>query len=92
MNTIWKYILPLTAKQIVFMPRGARILTVQIQEGNICLWAIVDTDNGNEERRFAIVGTGAPNEIPTDSTYIGTCQDGAFVWHVFEYTETKTVN
>jgi hypothetical protein len=82
-QSIWKYELRVVDHQTVQMPIGARILTVQVQRDALCLWAIVDQEAKRETRIFCIFGTGERFNRP-DATYIGTVQDGDFVWHVFE--------
>lgn len=84
MGLIYKYPLRLTDTQNVVMPRGARILTVQMQNAVPTLWAEVDpTDSVGEQRHITIIGTGNGHTSP-HSLYLGTVQDGPFVWHVFE--------
>jgi hypothetical protein len=41
------------------MPAGASILTVQVQNKTITLWALVNTKNSESLRTFEIFGTGA---------------------------------
>jgi len=62
---------------------GARPLTVQVQHGKICLWALCDEDMPLGEMEIAVVGTGHP--APEDAKYIGTAQlnEGTLVFHVF---------
>ena len=52
----------------------------------VCLWALVDTDEGRMVRRmFRIYGTGRKIREPRRNlNYIGTVQIGSFVWHIFE--------
>lgn len=85
--TIWKYPLAVTDTQSVSMPKGAKILTVQIQRGEACLWALVEPDNPTETRIIEIFGTGHP--IPDGAAkreHIGTFQlpELGLVFHVFE--------
>ena len=79
---IWKF----KVENFIEMPKGAEILTVQIQDGqmfNACIWAKVNPENELEKRHFIVVGTG--QGFQDDNTnYIGTYQDGPFVWHLFE--------
>jgi len=85
MISIWKFNLQTIDKQEVLMPVGAEILTVQIQNGEPCLWARVDTEQRVEMRRIAIHGTG--HELPdTTGKYIGTYQmaNATLIFHVFE--------
>ncbi len=43
MKRVYKYPLRVNDRQIVKLPKGAEILSVQIQRGDICLWALIDT-------------------------------------------------
>lgn len=83
MKTIYKY----EVKDKVELPKGANILSVQIKEDVIFLWAEVDTEVCFESRRFLIVGTG--HRFPTGKLkYIGTVQQyGIYVWHIYEDLE-----
>jgi hypothetical protein len=68
------------------MPLDAEILTVQLQDGqmfNACIWAKVNPENELEKRQFVVIGTGHSFD-DTNHKYIGTYQEGFFVWHVFE--------
>lgn len=83
---VWKFGLNLDARQVVMMPEGAKLLTVQAQYGEPFVWALCDEHAGRQEyRRFLIYGTGQP--LPDNTgEYVGTFQlvSGAMVLHVFE--------
>lgn len=81
---IWKYDLNINGLTTLRMPDGAKPLTVQMQGIVPCLWAMVDPDYEATERVFDFVGTGhaIPETLETD--YIGTIQQGPFVWHLLE--------
>jgi hypothetical protein len=82
---IWKYKLRITDEQSIEMPTGAQFLSVQFQDGDLCMWALVDLDEPMHRHRFYVVGTGNP--MPRGATYhIGTVQQPGLhlVWHVFE--------
>jgi hypothetical protein len=80
MKQIWKY----TVDNIIEMPKGAEVLTVQIQSAfNPCIWVKVDPKNELEKRQFVVIGTGQSFD-DTDHKYVGTYQDAPFVWHLFE--------
>ena len=83
--TIWKYPLEVTDIQHVIVPRGARLLSVQIQGKTPCLWALVDPEATKHSRAIITLGTGnpAPNVL---GAFLGTYQmhGGALVFHVFE--------
>jgi hypothetical protein len=85
MTTIWKYPLKVTDEQAVMMPRDARILTIQTQYDQPCLWAWVDNEKNLESRKIRIYGTGHPMAREAIE-YIGTFQihGGSLVFHVFE--------
>ena len=86
MKRIFKYPLKITDLQKISMPKDSTLLTVQVQNGIPCLWALVDTDKETEERFIGIIGTG--NLVPKGILrYIGTFQgleNNWFVGHVFE--------
>jgi len=80
---IFKYTLEITSDQTVQMPQDAQILSVANQNGNLCLWAMVDIDCPPHPRHIEIIGTGLP--VPdSQRLFIGTAVIGQFVWHVFE--------
>lgn len=84
-RTIYKYPLELEHLQGVTMPKDATILTVQVQRGVLCLWALVNPEAPPQLREIEIFGTGLPIQEWTRS-YIGTVQmqEGMLAWHVFE--------
>ena len=94
MRTIHKYLLPLQlqhADVAILMPFQAKILTVQMQNDSLVLWAeIVTSAKPYVTRRFAVYGTGwTLPEYPwgggaSDDCYIGTVQNGSYAWHVYE--------
>lgn len=83
MKRIYKYKLEITDVQTILMPRGASILTVQLQEGEPHVWALVNPEYAKEEIVIHTYGTGSPIETP-GKLYIGTYQLNGFVWHVFQ--------
>lgn len=86
MNRIFKYRLEVADEQEIELPSGARILTVQTQQGTPCLWAIVDDEDVASKRRIRVVGTGHPIRNISNLSYVGTFQlmSGNLVFHVFE--------
>lgn len=88
MRAIWKFALPLADRLNVKMPKGARLLTFQVQDGHLCLWAEVNTLADVEKRYFAVFGTGheMPREMGYSDVYVGTWQQEQFVWHLYEVT------
>ena len=86
---IWKYELPFQRVGIDGgLPRGAEILSVQMQGNSLQMWALVDPKAPTEYRAFKIFGTGwdIPNEPRLH--YLETVQSGELVWHIFELKDT----
>lgn len=83
---IYKQTLQLTDKQTVTLPADAKILSVQLQHGEIRLWYSFDEHANHQERhRFIyIVGTGHPFDIEEPYKFISTVQMDQFVWHIYE--------
>ncbi len=83
--TIWKCMLRVDDLQIVYMPKGAKLLSVQIQNGVPCLWALVDPTEEQERRTIHMRGTGHNATLVKGLDYVSTFQmrDGALVFHVF---------
>ena len=87
MKTVWKFPIPLEDFVTVEMPMRSKVLSVAEQNGQLCLWALVDPMQKKHPRSFRIAGTGHP--IDTEDcgvSLVGTVitAGGALVWHVFE--------
>lgn len=81
--SIWKFALPLKGLVCVEMPKGADLLSVDDQRGQICLWALCNTKADTVKRWFRIIGTG--HQIDSEvGKFVATVQQDSFVWHVFE--------
>ena len=90
MRTVWKYELALIDEpQTMPMPAGATVVHVADQKNRLCLWAEVDPDAEQEERRFVVEGTGHP--IDHDGVHVGTALQWvngvSLVWHVYEVAD-----
>jgi hypothetical protein len=86
MMTIWKFVLTLDdASNLLTLPKGAIVLTAQLQGEHICLWVMLDPDEKvTEDRQFVVRCTGVAWARPGRPKYIATVQKPPFVWHVFE--------
>lgn len=88
MKTVWKFKLEVLTVQNVDMPAGAKILCVNPQDGEVALWAEVDTNAKKTPRRIEIYGTGHEmhEDIGVERVYIGTffLRGGLLVFHVYE--------
>ena len=84
---IYKYHFKLGDTVEIEMPLASQILSVQIQNGMYCLWALIDQEITTVvKRKLAIRGTGNPIKGSL-GRYIATIQNGLFVWHVFDLGE-----
>lgn len=87
-KTIWKFKLYLKDRQTINTPAGSKFLTVNMQNNDLVIYAVVDTEIPEEligMREIAIVETGSP--MPDgDVDYIGTVTLplSGYVLHVFE--------
>jgi hypothetical protein len=82
---VWKFgPLVLTTEQTVKLPRDAEMLTVDIQDDTMFLWALCEPENALVPRTILIYGTG--HFVGEIVRYINSFQlhDGALVFHVFE--------
>lgn len=93
MKNIFKYELPISLKPIIEMPFDAEILSIQMQNGKLQIWAIVDDEDNLVSRQFYVLGTGHgfPNEVEYAMNagqfkHHSTVQSGSLVWHIFENT------
>lgn len=88
MRAIWKFPVPVDDRLTIKMPKGARVLTVQAQGREMCIWAEVQTQAAEEKRYFAVFGTGHEmlHGMGYSDVYVGTVQIGKFVWHLYELT------
>jgi hypothetical protein len=55
---IYKYPIPFTDRIVLALPFGARVLCVQGQEGQLCLWAEIEETAPLVDRIFRVYGTG----------------------------------
>lgn len=71
MKAIHKYVIPFMEVAKVNLPKDAIIIRVDGVDGQLYLWAVVDTDNELEVRTFNLFKTGA--KMPVDI--------GRYVYH-----------
>ncbi len=98
MKTVWKFPFEVDDTIEIEMPRGARILHINVQTQRLpefagggvlreapCMWALVDPDEPKVKRSFILAGTG--HTLPDfPMKHLGTfkmAQD-RLVFHVFE--------
>lgn len=84
MITVHKYVLELADYFDLKLPEGAKVLSVQHQNGAICLWVLVNTDSPLKTTHFGFVGTGHEQHPGLRfAPFIETLQMGNFVFHLF---------
>lgn len=85
-KTVWKYELTVKDVNHLEIPKGGKILTLQVQNDTPCIWILVDSEAEKETRRFGLIGTGHFTRHE-NIEYVGTFQmyHGNLVWHVFEF-------
>jgi hypothetical protein len=82
-RVIYKYPFAITDAQPFPLPTGAKILMVEMQGDQPCLWAEVEPAARLIGWTLCVVGTGQPFESG-DREHIGSFQSGSFVWHVYK--------
>ena len=85
---IYKYYIGL-GEVSVQMPKDAKPLRMDQQEGHVYLWALVDTNEPPQTwRKFVCYPTGESLSPMAEYIYINTFftggEDHPFVWHAFE--------
>ena len=88
MKTIYKYDLKITDEQFVEIAGFHSFLKVAEQNGNLCLWCIVDTGIKHiYTAEINIVGTGTPVKFKTKikhTSHLGSVvMSNGLVWHIF---------
>jgi hypothetical protein len=86
-RVIWRFPFVINDSVMVLMPKGARVLSVEMVREQPSVYAVVDPDAPPAEVRFRLFGTGhvhSPTDFP--STFVGTFQipEAALVFHLFQ--------
>ena len=93
MLTVFKYPVPLGDYFKLALPKGARVLSVDVQYGQPQLWALVNPDHKTEDRLFRFAGTGHPiEEAPARLEFVATFQmkAGSLIFHIFEVKDSSS--
>lgn len=84
MKSVYKYPIRFEDTLELTLPVGAQLLTVQMQQGMLCLWALVDPEA--PKRAYTLHCRGTGHRIgPEVGRYINTIQveGGALIFHYF---------
>ena len=83
MKRVWKFTLNMADEQIVKMPMGANLLSIQLQGGEMVMWALVDPLTPNVgHRMIQCYGTGSG--LRSVGQHVATVQAGSLVYHFFD--------
>ena len=93
MKKIWKFPLGKNPANLIdiYIPKGAKILTANVQRSCFTLWAEIETLSPEVTRKFVIYATGEPfssKDYMKDAKYISTVFFDELVWHVFDLGES----
>lgn len=91
MYEIWKFPFKTSTEVTIAMPSGAEVLSLQVQGGMPCLWALVEPERPTTPHRFRIYGTGKQMEKAPDGVFIGTYQHPGQVCHVWDVTGREVI-
>lgn len=83
---VWKFAIePATGEHRIEMPKGSKLLTIQLQHGVPVLWAICDDKATRVARKIWSYGTG--DAMLRAWPYVATLQIGPAVFHYFDFGE-----
>jgi hypothetical protein len=84
MQTIHKYPFTSLGSFTLELPEDFLSLSVEVQNGVPCLWALVNTGKPKRVYRFRVFGTGHPiPDVLGGCDHIATFQMPPYVWHLF---------
>ena len=98
MRTVYKYKIQTTDICRIRVPKlngtdsfKEQILNIDIQNGEPCLWCLVDVGEEEQDIALRIVGTGNPMPTLTKDDYLGSYMlfNGGLVFHVFLEKERR---
>ena len=83
-GTIYKFPIPDHPADFSIMMRSGMPLYVGVdqKDGKPYLWASVELEEEETEVKFKIIGTGSLVDTQEEWLYVGTWQQGPFVWHL----------
>ncbi len=82
MKHILKYTVFLGRVNTLILPTNAKIVRFAAQGGGLFIWAESKTYNTMYENvDLMAIGTG--HDIHDAAEHIASCEDGAFIWHLY---------
>lgn len=88
MRTIYKYDLSTSSHQVLRIPEGYEVLSVQYQRNSLVLWCLVEDTAPCQGVEIRVFGTGhGMADYLSAKNYIGTVQEPGtpWVWHIFHF-------
>lgn len=82
MRRILQYDIFLDTTKSIDLPSNAKCVQFASQNGVLQIRFEVEGTAPTVERRFRVYATG--QDIPNGHAHLGTCQQGSFVWHLYE--------
>ena len=84
-KTIWKYPVTIGGDTKLLMQEGAEFIHAGLDPtGEPCVWALLDPNKqADVPRNLLVIGTGRAFDQP-NAKFIGSINQGPFMWHVFE--------
>ena len=81
---VYKYNFQVSDKFTISMPKGAKILHIDLQHNQPTIWALGDQHRPIESHAFRVFCTG--HDLPDNEAlkFVATFLQSPFVWHVFE--------
>lgn len=86
---IYKYELPFLDYATLDLPKGAKVLSAGNQKEKLCIWVLLDEEEGETDlRQFRVAGTGHPI-VEEGNVFINTVSfaQGNLIFHIFELGE-----
>ena len=85
--SVWKYTLEVKGSQTIALPLGAEVISVDTQEQDIVVYALVNTkEDQKQDVEVLVYGTGHEINLNiTDYKFLGTAKlnNGLLMFHVF---------
>lgn len=94
-KVIFKYQMPILEEFTMLLPTAAEIIRMECQNGMFWLWAVVDTNLPDEERKFYAVKCGANVPEKENLVYRGFCaifvqqELGLYIFEDMDYESDK---
>lgn len=88
MRKMLRYTLEIASAQTIQVPKDHVFLSCQVKAKKINVWALVKEDQVFVNVHFKIYGDGHDIDDTDDLEFLGTCQIGPLILHVFKLNTT----